>query len=94
SLGFFHATCPPGHDYAGRIVCDRSLNGAYAVGGLVERNLLKQCTNCTVGEKEAFRLYAYDSFNRIIHVTRSQDEKGTVKIVPTGFLDASPEGKR
>jgi hypothetical protein len=94
SLTFVHATCPPGHDYAGLVVCDRSLNGAYAVGGLVQRNLLKQCTKCSVAEQEAFRLYTYDSFNRIIRVTRTQDENGAIKVVPTGFLDASPEGKR
>lgn len=82
SLGFVHATCPPGHDYAGRVVCDRSLNGAYVVGALVERNLLKQCVNCSVAEREAFRLYTLDAFNRVI------------KDGPTGFLDATPEGKR
>jgi hypothetical protein len=87
SLGFFHARCPEGHDYAGRVVCDRSLNGAYAVGGLVERNLLKQCEHCTVAEREAFRLYTYDSFNRIIHVSR--DAGATVV---SGFSDARPEG--
>ena len=92
SLGFFHAVCPPGHDYAGRMVCDRSLNGAYAVGGLVERNLLKECQDCSVGEREALRLYTYDSFNRIIHVTRSQDARG-LRNVPSTFLDATPEGK-
>jgi hypothetical protein len=89
SLGFFHARCPEGHDYAGRVVCDRSLNGAYAVGGLVERNLLKQCDKCTVAEKEAHRLYIYDSFNRIIHVTR--DVLGTRASV---MMDATPEEVR
>lgn len=93
SLSFPHAVCPEGHDYAGRVVCDRSLNGAYAVGGLVERDLLQQCQNCTVAEKEAFRLYTMDSFNRIIHVTRTE-ENGAVKVTPTTFLDAAPEGKR
>jgi hypothetical protein len=93
SLTFPHAVCPEGHDYAGRVVCDRSLNGAYAVGGLVERDLLQQCRNCTVAEKEAFRLYTMDSFNRIIHVTRTE-EGGAVKVTPTAFLDAGPEGKR
>jgi len=80
SLGFHHAVCPDEHDYAGRLVCDRSSNGSYTIGGIMEKSLSDACETCSVGEREALRLYTLDSFNRVI--------PGSPE------LDATPEGIR
>jgi hypothetical protein len=69
SLGFAHALCPAGHDYAGTNACDRNLNGPYTVGALITRNLLQNCATCSAAEKEALKLEALDSFSRVIRET-------------------------
>lgn len=69
SLSFSHANCPPGHDYEGYYACDRNLNGPYTVGALITKNMLENCKNCDVKEKERLKLIALDSFSRIIKVT-------------------------
>lgn len=69
SLGFLHALCPPDHDYAHTYSCDRNVNGPYMVGGLIARTLLAQCKTCTAAEREALRLEALDSFQRVIRET-------------------------
>lgn len=69
SLGFLHALCPAGHDFANINACDRNLNGPYTVGALVVRNFAANCVGCSVSEREALKLEALDSFNRVIKET-------------------------
>jgi hypothetical protein len=71
-LGFFHALCPEGHDFAGRNACDRNRNGPYTVGALTERTLLEACTDCSEGEKEKLRLSIADSFSRVIEFEKEK----------------------
>jgi hypothetical protein len=69
SLGFFHVACPKGHDYAGQFACDNNRNGAYAVGAQIAREFRKNCSSCSVGEKEALRLIEIDSRSRVLEKT-------------------------
>lgn len=66
TLGFFHAECPVGHDYAGRYACDTPSNGSYKVGAVFLRHALEACHACSESNKEALRLAYFDSRNRIL----------------------------
>lgn len=70
SLGFLHALCPEGHNFANLNACDRNLNGPYSVGALVVRSFAANCASCSAAEKEALKLEALDSFNRVIKETK------------------------
>jgi hypothetical protein len=66
SLGFLHTYCPIGHDYEGAAACDLSLNGAYVLGAVFQRNITSACAECSTAEKEALKLDVLDSFNRVV----------------------------
>ncbi len=84
SLGFYHAICPKGHDYAEQAACDENLNGPYAVGTLMLKEMVKNCSlHCTEAEKETLKTLIVDSYNRIIEKTH-KGEKST-------DWDATPE---
>jgi hypothetical protein len=85
SLGFVHALCPEGHDYAGLNACDRSSNGAYSVGAAIEAHMASNCNDCSEQEREALRVMSLDSTSRIIPRKDGQ---------PADRWDASPEGNR
>lgn len=65
-LGFFHAVCPIGHDFAGAHACDRNLNGPYSVGAQMMKEMARNCGDCSVSEKEQMRLRYLDSMNRVL----------------------------
>lgn len=69
SLGFFHAVCPTGHDFAGVHACDRNLNGPYTVGAQIIKEFINNCEQCSVSEKEQMRLRYLDSLNRVLKST-------------------------
>ena len=69
SLGFFHAVCPNGHDFAGAYACDRNLNGPYSIGANMMKEFIKNCESCSVSEKEQMRLRYIDSMNRVLTET-------------------------
>jgi len=83
SLGFVHALCPAGHDYANSNACDRSTNGPYTVGAVIAEHLAVNCSHCSDQEREVMRLIALDSRSRIIP---AQDGS------PAASWDATPEG--
>lgn len=89
SLGFAHAECPVGHDFEGFKACDRSQNGSYTVGALMIQAFLKTCKNCSVAEREALKLKALDSFNRVLPSLNENGEE-----LPTKDWDPAPEGRR
>lgn len=66
SLGFVHAICPEGHNYAGYNACDENLNGPYTIGAIFTKSTVNNCEKCSEGEKEALRNQYADSFNRVI----------------------------
>ena len=70
---FFHARCPKGHMYAGRLACDRNLNGPYFLQTLLYRDLIKRCISCKTEEKEALKLRMLDSISRVITETPNQE---------------------
>ena len=75
SLGFFHATCPAGHDYAGLPACDRNLNGPYTVGYLMLSLFRAQCAAnglCNTAELAALSAAAADSYGRVLRETRDE----------------------
>ncbi len=65
-LGFFHAVCPEGHDYAGLNACDRNMNGPYSIGSNLMKEFIKNCEDCTESELEVMKLVWLDSLNRVI----------------------------
>lgn len=68
-LGFFHAVCPEGHDYAGVNACDRNMNGPYSIGSCLMKEFIKNCEDCSESEKEVMKLVWLDSLNRVIKDT-------------------------
>jgi hypothetical protein len=84
SLGFMHALCPRGHDYENTNACDRSVNGPYTVGALMDEHIAKACTDCSEVERETIRLFGLESRSRIIP---SKDGSAP------GFWNAAPEGQ-
>lgn len=84
-LGFPHAVCPEGHDFAGIKACDHTQNGSYTVGALAIRAFLKSCKNCSVAELEVLKLKTLDSFNRVLESTDENQTKD---------WDPQPEGHR
>jgi hypothetical protein len=84
SLSFAHTVCPPGHDFAGEAACDESLNGAYTVGAVMTKEMLKSCDdNCSERDKEVLKLIELDSYNRVL--------KTTLKGTPATEWDPTPE---
>lgn len=84
SLGYFHISCPKGHDYEGVPACDENLNGPYTVGTLMLMEMTKACEdNCTERERETLKLMILESANRILPTTH-KGERSTA-------WDASPE---
>jgi len=71
SLGFFHAICPVGHEYAGASACDRNLNGPYTVGAHFLNSMARSCKNCSAHDLDMIRLQALDSLNRVLPITVS-----------------------
>lgn len=66
SLGFMHAVCPEGHDYAGYNACDANTNGPYTIGAIFLKSVITSCITCSEAEKEALRNAYTDSFSRMI----------------------------
>jgi hypothetical protein len=66
TAGYFHATCPDGHDYAGLPACDVSSNGPYTIGGYTERHLIANCRTCTVRERILHQAGIADNFSRVL----------------------------
>lgn len=96
SLGFFHTICPKGHSYAGYSACDRNLNGPYTVGAQILATFAKNCKTCSTEEREALRLSALDSFDRVIQIVpvRSPKSEDRVHMVLSTEWDDRPEGRR
>ena len=75
SLGFSHSICPKDHEYAGHPACDEHLNGSYAVGALMQVEMIKSCEdNCSEREKETLKLVAIDNFQRVMLVKKDGSE--------------------
>ena len=66
SLGFSHGLCPRGHALQGAYACDRSANGAYAVGALVAGAVLESCKDCDAHERAVLSVLASDSWDRVL----------------------------
>jgi hypothetical protein len=82
SLSFKHGYCPSGHDYEYQRVCDGFKNGSYALGGLIEIDLIKACDSslCTEIDINRMRAEAMDSLNRV--ATTKKGDGTPVKEVP------------
>lgn len=70
TTSFLHKICPSNHAYAGHGACETVGNGPYTIGALSERHLLKNCTTCSEGEKNALSAKVADSFSRIIDLEK------------------------
>jgi hypothetical protein len=64
-VAFKHVVCPPGHNLAGSLACDKAPNGPYTVGAMSQRYMLKNCKKCTAKEKARIRASIVDSFGRV-----------------------------
>ncbi len=81
--GFVHATCPPNHSYAGFFACEEVGNGPYSIGGLTERHLLKNCSECSVTELTMLEAYSLDSLGRVINLDLSAKIKSIKDLIST-----------
>lgn len=86
SLGFSHALCPDGHALKGVYACDRSLNGAYAVGALMAGAMLESCRDCDAREREVMSVLASDSWDRVLVNEGAVEAKSGA-----AYWDAEPE---
>ena len=66
STGFLHKVCPEGHPYAGHAACEISGNGPYTIGGLAQRQMLQNCSECSEAELTTLAVKVLDSFDRVI----------------------------
>lgn len=73
--GFIHDKCPSGHPYAGLAACEASSNGSYSLGAYAERNLLKNCTTCSVEDKTVLTAAIADNLGRIMVDTNNSRVK-------------------
>ena len=74
NLGFGHAVCPKGHDYYNFYACDKTLNGPYSIDVVVMKEMIKNCNDCTLTDKEKFKMKIIDAKNRVI---KEYDEERT-----------------
>lgn len=83
NLGFFHAVCPKGHDYAGLNACDRNINGPYTVGASLMKEFIRNCDDCTTTEKETMKIIWLDSLNRVIKETEviAENDNPEIKLL-------------
>jgi hypothetical protein len=67
TLGFMHAKCPAGKDYAGLNVCDAAANGPYTIQASLHKNMMNSCgAACTEKTKRALQLVYYDIADRTL----------------------------
>jgi hypothetical protein len=90
STGFVHTKCPAGHGYEGYYACELSGNGSYTTGGLAERQMTKNCTDCTTAEKTVLSAAIADSFDRVFDTTKAAKKASLVSELKTAkyMLDA------
>jgi hypothetical protein len=89
SLGFFHAVCPAGHEYAGYLACDRTLNGPYQLGAILERTLIGNCSQCTAKQSEMLSELVNDNLSRVLKTSQVNGQT-----VTSTNWDSTPEGHR
>lgn len=65
SCTYLHSPCPPGHPLAGELACDVTPWGAYSVGFVFSRNVLRACTNCTEKQKQEALASATEDYSRL-----------------------------
>ncbi|WP_408097742.1 hypothetical protein ACJVC5_02180 [Peredibacter sp. HCB2-198] len=68
--GFLHKICPEGHFYAGYAACEIVGNGPYTLGGLAQRHLLQNCSDCSTEELTALSVKVLDSFSRVVNIEK------------------------
>lgn len=84
SLGFAHAVCPKGHEFAGLPACDENLNGPYTIEAVMLSEMLKSNEDVlSEREKETLKMVILNSYSRVMDVT-NKDE-------PSKVWDATPE---
>lgn len=66
TLGFMHAECPTGHDYAGMHACDYAANGPYTIGARILKNLKARCAACTKSQKTTLDGVYLEIANRVV----------------------------
>jgi hypothetical protein len=69
SLGFLHTRCPKNHAYEGLLACDIPGNGPYRIGGLFINSMIKDCADCSEGQKDALKVLRNDNLNRVLSGT-------------------------
>jgi hypothetical protein len=84
SLGFAHATCPTGHEFAGLRACDENLNGPYMIEATLMEEMLKANEEVlTEREKETLKMVILNSYSRVMKTTNKNE--------PSTNWDPTPE---
>jgi hypothetical protein len=65
SCTYMHYPCPKGHPLAGELACDVVPWGAYSVGFVFSRNVLRACTNCTEKQRQDALASATEDYSRL-----------------------------
>jgi hypothetical protein len=74
-----HGVCPAGYDIVGRVGCDLSLNGPYAVEREFLTSVAASCVGCMTSDREAIRLYMLYAASRIAGDADVDDEPEGVR---------------
>jgi hypothetical protein len=74
-LGFLHLKCPSGHSLASFAACENSSNGAYSVGAVAMKTLLKECKTCSEVDKTKLQAAIADSFGRVVVRSHTKSEE-------------------
>lgn len=65
-IGFIHNDCPPGHLLSGLAACENYANGSYSLEAVALKNLLLNCTSCSVEDNTKLTASIADALSRVV----------------------------
>lgn len=65
-IGFIHTDCPSGHILSGLAACENYSNGSYALEAVALKNLVLNCTTCSIEDNTKLTAAIADSVSRVI----------------------------
>ena len=74
-IGFNHHSCPEGHMLYGFSACEKYGNGSYQLEAIATKNLLANCSTCSVEDKTKLEVSIADAFDRVLTVSHRKSEE-------------------
>ncbi|WP_412471802.1 hypothetical protein [Halobacteriovorax sp. RT-1-4] len=74
-IGFNHHTCPEGHTLYGFSACEKYGNGSYQLEAIATKNLLLNCSTCSVEDKTKLEASIADAFDRVLTISHRKSKE-------------------